>query len=188
MDDTPVIQSSQPTAPSPQQSVPVGGGYVDPLTQIPPTPAPQQLQGSPAQSQPVHSFEPEDIPVTQSHGSMHKEFAPRQTPVELRSGHESAPEIPPQVVEAGVEHSPEISQEKNLQAEIAQATHELTAAPQMLNPQVVQSSSNAVLPLSRMEADEIIKTTSVDSGRRWWATLVDKLLKRSATPVPVDPL
>jgi hypothetical protein len=58
----------------------------------------------------------------------------------------------------------------------------------MLNPQVVQSSSNAVLPLSRMEADEIIKTTSVDSGRRWWATLVDKLLKRSATPVPVDPL
>lgn len=185
MDDTPVTQSSQSTVPSPQPVVPIGGGYVDPLMQIPQTPV---VTNQVAPQQPVHSFEPEDIPVTPSHGSMHKEFAPRQAPVELRSGHESAPEIPPQVVEAGVEHSPEISQEKSLQAEIAQATQELQAAPQMLNPQVVQSSSNSVLPLSRMEAEEIIKTTPVDSGRRWWATLVDKLVKRSATPTPVDPL
>lgn len=185
MDDTPVIQSSQSVPPAPQQPVPVGGGYVDPLTQIPAAPVAPTQETS---TQPVHSFEPEEIPVTPNHGSMHKEFAPRQAPVELRSGHESAPEIPPQVVEAGVEHSPEISQEKNLQAEIAQATHELTAAPQMLNPQVVQPSSNSVLPLSRMEAEEIIKTTPVDSGRRWWATLVDKLVKRSGQPTPVEPL
>lgn len=187
MDDTPVTKSSQPVTSPPQQLMPIGGGYVDPLTQIPSAPVPEP-QGVSAQPQPVHSFEPDDIPVTPNQGSMHKEFAPRQAPVELRSGHESAPEIPPQVVEAGVEHSPEISQEKNLQAEIAQATRELTAAPQMLNPQVVQPSSSSVLPLSRMEAEEIIKTTPVDSGRRWWATLVDKLLKRSIQSTPVDPL
>jgi hypothetical protein len=189
MNDTPVTSSSQPAQPNVSSQAPIGGGYVDPLAQVLQIPPEDLAQPSVQQEAPqaIHSFEPEDIPPTHQ-GSVHKEFAPVHVAPEMRAAHESIPEIAPQVVEAGVEHSPETTQEKNLQEQITQATQDLVQSLPQTSVTAAPSVTEPTLPLTKLEAEEVMKTETVDSGRRWWATLIDKLLKETSQTKTTEPL
>ena len=188
------VSSQSPVPADPQ--VPVGSGYVDPLRQIPmpvqlmDLSAPADQSASPVSAgQAVHSFDPPPIPVTPSQGSIHKEFEPRPQMQEATIAHEPLPEIPPQVVEAGVEHSPEVTSEKTLHAEITKATQDLsTQVAPIPSAAPVQASPDPVFPLTKMEAEEVLKTDKPDTGRRWIATEVLKQLKEYFGTKQTDPL
>lgn len=194
MNDTPV-KSSPPRVGNGSNVSQVGDGYIDPLSQIPPvsqlmdlTQASQQQAPNDMSQPAVHSFEPAEIPASPSYGSSHKEVAPSfPRPEVMRQ--DSLPEIPPQVVEAGVEHSPEITQEQNLQTQITQATQDLTTQMEASSLPAAPSSTPApAYPMSKMEAEEAIKTEKYDSGRKWNATLILKLIKEALVGKQVDPL
>ncbi len=118
-------------------------------------------------------------PAPQYHGGPHKEMAPiSHAPVsEYLSPTEVAPQLHPEVQEAGVEavenkEQPQLSQDhKEAGIEYAKEA----------TPVVIPPPTTVTLPYAVEEAKQIVKKTSTAESKHWLAALTEYIVRKLQT-------